>query len=112
MGRLISAFLVALAMFLSPMLMASGGAAMAHASATSVTAEHGHCEDGKAPADKDRSHAKMSCASACAAFVAPSPDVSPKAAQAKAPTVAARLSALSGTFPERETPPPRAASAI
>ena len=106
MYRLVASLLVALALFVSPLVMASGaGMAMPHAAALSQV--DGHCAGEEAPADEDGAPAKGSCASACAACL--SLGASSSAAASIAPLVIAANGpqVLSGIHPEGETPPPR-----
>ena len=113
MLRLICAFFIACAMFLSPVAMATGGGmAMAHAATVADAGAHGHCEEGGAPAGKKKPDMKMSCASACAAFLAVVPAVAEQGAQPKSAVAIASSAFLLGVAPERETPPPRSAPAI
>jgi hypothetical protein len=107
MVRFICAFFIALAMFASPLVMASGGTAMVHAAAGAAVSGHGHCDEGKAPAPDGQADREMSCASACAAFPAAPPAIAAEALRATAPVLAARSPLLFGLAPERETPPPR-----
>jgi hypothetical protein len=108
MIRLLSSMLVALALFVSPLLMASGASmAMPHLAAASEAQTGSHCADSEAPAGDDNSQGDASCASACAAFppigAADLEDALPvlRAAAAGVPQ------ALSGIHPEGELRPPR-----
>ena len=113
MFRLICAFFIACAMFLSPVAMATGGGmAMAHAATAADVGAHGHCDEGGVPAGKKKPDMKMSCASACAAFLAVVPTVAEQDAQPKSSLAIASSAFLLGVAPERETPPPRSAPAI
>ena len=107
MFRLVSALLVALAMFFSPVLMASG-AGMAHAGAAVQSSGDEHCGGGKAPEHKQKPDTKMSCASACAGFASVAIAMADPAVQPKRLARAAEPSELSGIAPEHEPPPPRA----
>lgn len=108
MLRLLSSLCVAMALFLSPMVMAGGGMAMAH-DKPEMSAEVGHCAP--APADESSNEAKMDCMSACAAVAPIQPGV---VAQAIGPTTAhvpPGHQVHVGVQPEGETPPPRTSPA-
>lgn len=105
MLRLLSSLCVALALFLSPMVMA-GGVAMAQDS-HAMTAGDGHCP----PADEDSGEAKMDCMSACAAVPAVQPAFAALAPPPVATHIQRRHQLRFGVQPERETPPPRFAPA-
>jgi hypothetical protein len=115
MARLLSSLMIALGLLLAPLGMANGAAAAMphHGAAMTMAAAEGPCAGMPAPADKERkADLKLSCASACAAFI---PAVAPLAAHAGlAPDPAAPLlpRRLAGLDPERETPPPRTAPEI
>ena len=108
MSRVLSAFLLALALFLSPLAMIGSGA---HAAMPDTTSSASHCsDDGTAPQQgQDGPRMNVGCAMSCAAIAAAEPAAHaqdlPEPAQLGA--VPARL--LSGIHPEGETPPPRIA---
>lgn len=105
MLRLISAFWVALALLVSPVVMAG----TAHAAAPSMEMAGDHCADmGEAPpSDKSMPGMDIACAIACTALPAAAPYIA--AAETLQPTaaLAARAGTLAGIHPESETPPPR-----
>ena len=106
MVRFLSSLVVALALFLSPLAMASG-AGMAMPSAAAATGAGSHCAGSEAPSDADNSLMEMSCASSCAAY---SPDPLIPAANASASPakpIVMKPRLLAGIHPEGETPPPR-----
>jgi hypothetical protein len=108
MIRLMSSMLVALALFVSPLLMASGASmAMPHAAAASGTQTGSHCADSEAPAEDDTSRGDASCASACAAFPAIGPAYLEEALPVRPPAAAGIPQALSSIHPEGELRPPR-----
>ena len=108
MIRLLSSFLVALILFLSPLMMANGaGMAMPHAAAAANAQTDNHCAGDQAPSENQKSPAKASCASACAAFPAVSPAPSGVAPAVRLAIVASRPRVLSGIHPEGELRPPR-----
>lgn len=107
MFRLVSALFVALAMFFSPVLMASGGG-MAHVGAAVQASGDEHCGGGQAPEHKQKPDMKMSCASACAGFPSAAIAMADPAVQPKRLERAVEPSALAGIAPEHEPPPPRA----
>ena len=108
MIRLLSSMLVALALFVSPLLMASGASmAMPHAAEASETQMGSHCADSEAPAEGDNSRGDASCASACAAFPAIGPADLKDALPVRPAAAAGVPQALSGIHPEGELRPPR-----
>ncbi|HEX8534262.1 MAG TPA: hypothetical protein VF662_08845 [Allosphingosinicella sp.] len=111
MFRIVSALFVALAMFLSPVMMAGGGG-IAHAAPAAQAKGDGHCRGETAPEGKQKPDMKMSCASACAAFPAATPAMAERSVQPKPLAAAAEPLLLTGIAPERETPPPRPSPAI
>ncbi|HEX8214733.1 MAG TPA: hypothetical protein VF582_04585 [Allosphingosinicella sp.] len=108
MIRLLSSIFVALALFLSPLAMASGsGMAMSHPAPASAPEAAGHCAGSEGPADEGKAHVKLSCASACAAFLPRGPVTSDEAPAARVVVAMSRPQLLAGIHPEGETPPPR-----
>lgn len=107
MLRFVSSLLIALALLLSPLAMAGGGAAAAYHGPAAVMATDSHCAATEAPVGKDRSDAKLSCAVTCAAFVAAEPAAGSTIAPGQVQAVAARDQLLIGIHLEGETPPPR-----
>ena len=108
MVRLLSSIIVALALFLSPLAMASGsGMAMSHPAAASTSEAAGHCGGSETPADDGKGPVKLSCASACAAFLPAGPAASDEAPADPAVLTHAGPQLLVGVHPEGETPPPR-----
>ena len=106
MHRLIASLFVALAMFVSPLAMASAsGMSMAHA--TVSARPDGHCAGGETPDHDGSAPGKASCASSCAACLSIGPVSSDKAPTAAVAIAMAGPQLLSGIHPERETPPPR-----
>lgn len=108
MIRLFSSLMIAIALFVSPLVMANGaGMAMPHVAVTSEAQTGSHCADSEAPSDEEKSRGEASCGSACAAFPAVGP-AHPKEAPAARTAVAAGVpQALSGIHPEGELRPPR-----
>ena len=111
MYRVLASLLVALALFVSPLVM-SNGASMAMPHAATQTQVDGHCAGEEAPADTDGTPAKASCASACAACLSLGATSSDQAVVASATLTATGDQVLSGIHPEGETPPPRIPSEI
>ena len=107
MVRFLSSLFVAIALFLSPLAMASGaGMAMSHAGTAAMGAAD-HCAGGESPLSGDESSIEISCASSCAAYSS-----SPLVAAEKFPILAPKprvmkSQRLAGIQPEGETPPPR-----
>ena len=111
MSRLIASILVALAMFLSPLAMGTGGAmAMAHPGMSQV--DDGCAATHPASSDDQKPDMKMSCAIACAALPATHPPVGEQTVPQEAKAVMAAAQVLIGIWPEGETPPPRLAPEI
>jgi len=108
MIRLFSSLLIALALFVSPLMMANGAAmAMPHVAATSEVQTGSHCADSEVPSDEEKSRGEASCASACAAFPAVGPADPEEAPAARTAVAAGVPQALSGIHPEGELRPPR-----
>ena len=108
MIRFLSFLLIALALFVSPLMMANGaGMAMPHGAAAAETQADDHCGGDENPADTKKSPAKASCASACAAFPAASPAHLEAAPAVRAVIDASPAQLLSGIHPEGELRPPR-----
>ena len=108
MLRLLSSLFVAMALFFSPVAMASGAAmAMPHATPGGGNVSADHCAGDEAPADDNKSGFKLSCGSACAA-VTPNDAVHSGEAHGTGAVLAmSGHQILTGIHPERETPPPR-----
>src|SRR3546814_11334263 len=71
MMKLLSSLLIALAMLVSFVSMASRTAtAMPHKGAMEMASVAGHCAGSESPSDRKTSKAAMHCAVACAAFLA------------------------------------------
>lgn len=109
MSRLIASFLVALAMFLSPLAMV-GGMAMAHS--PTLQTDDGCAGSHHRSTDGEKSDMKMSCAIACAALPGIASPAREQPLAIKGKTVMVPAQVLLGIWPESETPPPRAASEI
>jgi hypothetical protein len=108
MIRLFSSLLIALALFVSPLVMANGaGMAMPHVAATSEAQAGSHCAGSEAPSDEEKSRGEASCASACAAFPAVGPAHPEEAPAARTAVAAGVPQALSGIHPDGELRPPR-----
>ena len=108
MMKLLSSLLIALAMLVSSVSMASGTAtAMPHQGAMEMASVAGHCAGSESPSDRKSPKAAMHCAVACAAF----PAIPPLIEQRDRPTktlysiVGQRY--LAAITLEGETPPPR-----
>ena len=106
MHRLIAALFVALAMFVSPLAMASAaGLTVAHATVSAQA--DGHCAGGETSGEDASAPGKANCGASCAACLSIGP-----VSSNKAPTIALAITMagpqlLCGIHPERETPPPR-----
>ena len=105
MLRFIASLVAAFALFLSPILMAGGGAVMAHAPLSMTEA---HC-DGMMPMPHDGKAGmmKIDCAAACSALFASPPAFLPCAKTIAARPLPARFSSLDGIVGDHELPPPR-----
>ncbi|WP_158298932.1 hypothetical protein [Sphingomonas psychrotolerans] len=112
MTRLLASFLVAFAMFFSPLAMEMGvGMAMAQ---TTASISDGGCAGmhDPAPEHEQKSGLKMNCAAACAAIPGTPATVRARFIHPKSRAAMVPTQALSGIRPEGETPPPRIASEI
>lgn len=111
MSRLLSTFLLALALFLSPLAMIGGGA---HAAVPETASSALHCADDGAAPQQGQDGPKMSvgCAMSCAAIAAAEPAASAQARPEPVQLGAIPARLLSGIHPEGETPPPRIAPEI
>lgn len=109
MHRLLSSLLVALALLLSPMAMASGVMEnTAHAATPNAgAAAAAHCAGDEMPSPNDTKAEHLSCAAACAALPAAPPPSCTAQAPSGARLITAYPPALIGFEPEGETPPPR-----
>jgi hypothetical protein len=105
MLRLVSALWVALALLVSPVVMAG----TAHAAPPSMEMAGDHCADmGEAPqSDKSMPGMDIACAMACTALPAAAPDIAAAATLQPTAALAPRAGTLAGIHPESETPPPR-----
>jgi hypothetical protein len=111
MIRLFASFLVALALFFSPMAMEMGGGmAMGHSTMAQMD---GGCTgmDHSSP-DEQKSDMKMACAIACAALPGSPACLAEQTSSPKPANVALAAQVLTGIWPEGETPPPRIAPEI
>lgn len=113
MLRFLASILIALALFISPVAMANGGAAaMTQGSGSHAMAMDDHCRPPCHSSDNHKADIKMSCVGACAAL---SPAPLAMAVRLEGCRVAAAMMAphdLTGIRPDRETPPPRASQRI
>jgi hypothetical protein len=111
MLRFLASFLVALALFFSPLAMEVGGsAAIAH---TATAQMNGGCAGMQhSLPDNQKSDTKASCAIACAALPGTPARVCEQAVPPKGERVIAAAQVLTGIWPEGETPPPRIAPEI
>lgn len=108
MHRLWRTLLVALALIVSPLAMASRALANPPAAAGHETAAPtAHCAGDEMPASGDTEPEHLSCAAACAALPALPLSSGTAPATLSARPVAAPNPALLGFEPEGETPPPR-----
>ena len=108
MVRLLSSLFVALALFLSPLSMAGGsGMAMSHPVTSAAPDMEDHCAGSESSTDEGKAPAKLSCASACAAFLPASPIASNEAPAERVALTLPGPQLLIGIHPEGETPPPR-----
>lgn len=108
MLRFLFSLIVGLGLLLSPVMMASGGGmALAHSTSVEMVEADGHCAGSEAPADEPSPQAKMSCATACAAFTPLSPAVRNQLQHEGPKAAMPPPQFLAGIHPEGETPPPR-----
>jgi len=122
MPRLLSALLIALAMFCAPLAMGVGGSAMARpatattmtvANATTVMAMESNCPGMNHAMSSDRTPTiGDGCAIGCAAVLALPTAIAGEVLLARPLLFATRAAALSGIWPEADSPPPRLAPAI
>lgn len=106
--RLLSSLLIALAMFVSPVAMASGSAAaMPHGSVMEAVAAAAHCAETEAPVDRETPEPGMSCIATCAAFPALPSIIHDPFRPAKALHPVTEQQHLATIAIEGETPPPR-----
>ncbi len=105
MLRLISALWVALALLVSPVVMAG----TAHAAMPSTEMASDHCADmGETkPSDKNMPGMDIACAIACTALPAAAPYIAAAGMLQPIAALSSRADALAGVHPESETPPPR-----
>ena len=107
--RFISAVLLALALFLSPVARMSGsGIAMAAEAPVSEATADGHCSGSADHSGDKKSGVNISCASACAAVHAMLPAVAGQVEVRRERESEMTRTSLAGIFTEFETPPPRA----
>ena len=107
--RFISAVLLALALFLSPVArMAGGGMAMAAEMSSAASTADGHCGGSADHSGDKKSGVGISCASACAALHATLPVVARHVYVQRVRESETTRTSLAGIFTEFETPPPRA----
>jgi hypothetical protein len=108
MMRLFSSIIVAFAMFLSPVAMASGASmAMAHTTPAAVAGEAGHCSEEGLPSADGEMTMDLNCASACGAMIPASSRAYSSAESERTAPVRGGPQLLIGIQPEGETPPPR-----
>lgn len=107
MLRLISCFVVALTLFLSPLAMVAGGQAMAHAPFSQSEGISGHCSDANKQRGEQKPDVKIACANACAALHPQPIPVGEDQQFPKTETSIGPPQTLTGISPEGETPPPR-----
>lgn len=105
--RCLFALIVGLGVMLSPLTMASGGMAVAHAASIDMAEADGPCAGNEMPSDGPSSPAKMECATACAAFTPGAPAVREQLLPPEPAAVMAPHQRLAGIRLEGETPPPR-----
>ena len=105
MLRLVSALWVALALLVSPVVMAG----TAHAAMPSMEMASDHCADiGETqPSDKNMPGMDIACAIACTALPAAAPDLAAAVRPQPTAAPAERAGTLAGIHPDSETPPPR-----
>ena len=107
--RFISAVLLALALFLSPVARMSGsGMAMAAEAPVSEATVDGHCGGSADHSGDKKSGVSISCASACAAVHATLPAIAGQVEVRRERESEMTRTSLAGIFTEFETPPPRA----
>ena len=106
--KLLSSFLIALAMLFSSVSMASGdAAAMPHQGAMEMTSVSGHCAGSESSSDHKSPEPGMHCAALCAAFPAMPPCIEPADQPTKMLHPIAGQQHLAAITLEGETPPPR-----
>ena len=106
--KLLSSLLIALAMLVSSVSMASGNAAaMPHQGAMEMASVAGHCAGGETSSDRKSPEAGMHCAVACAAFPAIPLFIEQRDQPTKTPHPVAGQQHLAAVTLEGETPPPR-----
>ena len=106
--KLLSPLLVALAMLVSSVSMASGNAAaMPHQGATEMASVAGHCAGGDSSSDRKSPEPGMYCAVACAAFPAIPPLIEQRDRPTKTLYSVVGQKHLATITLEGETPPPR-----
>ena len=110
MFRLLSSFLMVLALLVAPLSMLGGGQAMAHAAPTDTGAMASHCSDNgthQSAPDKQSPAMSVSCAIACATMVGDAPRMADAAPVVLQRPVSSASAPLLGITPEGESPPPR-----
>ncbi|NIJ15360.1 hypothetical protein ACLIMP_25350 (plasmid) [Novosphingobium aerophilum] len=106
--KLLSSLLIALAMLVSSVSMASGTAtAMPHQGAMEMASVAGHCAGSESPSHRKSPEPGMHCAVACAAFPAMPPLIEQLDRPTKALYSVAGQKHLIAITLERDTPPPR-----
>nr|WP_047169604.1 hypothetical protein [Sphingomonas sp. Y57] len=111
MFRPIALLLAALALILSPVLMAGAAAAMPAAEPAAMTMD-AHCA-GMLPGKPDQKKSlKIDCAAACSALHASTPFIVRVPSIGGVPPAMLRVAQLHGIDLARETPPPRSTPEI
>lgn len=106
--RFISAVLLAIALFLSPVARMAGGMAMAAEMPSVASTADGHCGGSADHSDDKKPGVGISCASACAALQATLPVVARHVDVQRVRESETTRTSLAGILTEFETPPPRA----
>ncbi len=105
----VSAVLLALALFLSPVArMSNGGMAMASEMSVTQPVMDGHCTGAGDHSDNEKSGVNISCTSACAAVHATLPTIVGQVEVRREREREMPRMSLAGIFTEFDTPPPRA----
>src|SRR5690606_16066229 len=107
MMKLLSSLLIALAMLVSSVSMASGNAtAMPHQGAMEMASVAGHCAGSESSSDRKSPEPGMHCAALCAAFPAIAPFIEQRDQPPKTLHPLVGQQDLAAITLERETPPP------
>jgi TPP-dependent trihydroxycyclohexane-1,2-dione (THcHDO) dehydratase len=109
MLRAFALLAAAIALFVSPILMAGGGAAIAHAPAE-MPMVLGHCDMPMGNRDAGKTAMKLDCAAACSAIPARAPVLTAIVAPMPNQPLPIGVTMRDGLRPSHELPPPRPAA--